>query len=123
MGEMKMLRKFYSIFRDIFYRKHFREIRFISGTITYRECLLIIYYLIFKRKNIVDGAHIKQYEHKFAKYLGVKHAFSFGAGRMAFYSLLKSFGVADGDEVILAGYTCVVVPSKIYGYPIRFLMI
>lgn len=110
---MEMLRKFYRIFRDIFYRKHFREIRFISGTITYRECLLILYYLIFKRNSIVDGAHIKQYEHKFAKYLGVKHAFSFGAGRMAFYSLLKSFGVADGDEVILPGYTCVVVPAAI----------
>ena len=113
MGEMKILRTFYRIFRDIFYRKHFREIRFISGTITYRECLLIVYYLIFKRKSILDGVHIKQYEDKFAKYLGVKHAFSFGAGRMAFYSILKSFGVADGDEVILPGYTCVVAPAAV----------
>lgn len=108
-----MLRKYYRMFRDIFYRKHLREIRFISGTITYRECLLLLYYLIFRRKSIVDGVHIKQYEHKFANYLGVKHAYSFGAGRMAFYSLLKSFGVADGDEVILPGYTCVVVPAAI----------
>lgn len=108
-----MFRKIYRIFRDIFYRKHFREIGFISGTMTYQECLLILYYLTLKRKSIVDGVYIKQYEQKFAKYLGMKHAFSFGAGRMAFYSLLRSLGIADGDEVILSGYTCVVVPAAI----------
>jgi perosamine synthetase len=110
---MKILRKFYKIIHEIFFKKHRREIRFISGTITYIECLLILYYLTFKRTSIVDGPHIRQYEKKFSEYIGVRHAFSFGAGRMAFYSLLKAFSVKNGDEIILPGYTCVVVPAAV----------
>ncbi|MDO8727138.1 MAG: aminotransferase class I/II-fold pyridoxal phosphate-dependent enzyme [Candidatus Methanoperedens sp.] len=69
--------------------------------------------MIFKRREIVNGRYIRKYEKKFAEYMGVKYAFSFGAGRMAFYSILKAIGIEDGDEVILPGYTCVVVPDAI----------
>lgn len=34
-------------------------------------------------------------------------------GRVALYLLLKSAGVGPGDEVVIPGYTCVVVPSAI----------
>lgn len=34
-------------------------------------------------------------------------------GRVAFYALLKAIGIGKGDEVILPGFTCVVVPNAI----------
>jgi perosamine synthetase len=34
-------------------------------------------------------------------------------GRVALYALLKAAGIAKGDEVILPGFTCVVVPNAV----------
>lgn len=39
--------------------------------------------------------------------------FFFGAGRMGLYTALKSIGIKEGDEVVVAGYTCVVVTNAI----------
>jgi hypothetical protein len=65
------------ILKDIFWRKHIREINFVPGSTTWRECLIILSSL-FTEKSIVDGKDIKKYEGEFSKYLGVKYAFSFG---------------------------------------------
>ena len=99
--------------KTLFIRKHLREISLTLGTITFREWIEILSFLLFKRKNIVDGKYIKQFEDEFAKYVGAKYAFSFGAGRMAFYAILKAMDIKEGDEVILPGYTCVVVPNAV----------
>jgi len=87
-------------------------VNFILGTIKLRDCLHILGRLL-RGKDIVDGAHIKEYETRFAQYTGTRYAFSFGAGRMAFYAILKAVGIKEGDEVILPGYTCVVVPDAV----------
>ncbi|NSW84039.1 MAG: DegT/DnrJ/EryC1/StrS family aminotransferase [Syntrophothermus sp.] len=39
--------------------------------------------------------------------------FFFWKGRVAIYVLLKAIGVGSGDEVILPGFTCVVVPNAV----------
>jgi len=39
--------------------------------------------------------------------------FFFWKGRVALYALLKAMGVSEGDEVVLQGYTCVVVANAI----------
>ena len=90
-----------------------RQINSNVGSITNKECLDILSQLSFKRKQIVNGKYIKEYEDQFAKYVGAKYAFSFGAGRMAFYAILKAMGIKEGDELLLPGYTCVVVPSAV----------
>jgi dTDP-4-amino-4,6-dideoxygalactose transaminase len=41
------------------------------------------------------------------------NSFLFFKGRVAFYCLLKAFGIGPGDRVLLPGYTCVVVPSAV----------
>ena len=99
--------------RALFIRRHLRDISFYPGTITFKEWLNIIYFLIFKANDMVYGEYIDKFESEFARYIGAKHAFSFGASRMAFYAILKAMGIKEGDEVILAGYTCVVVPNAI----------
>jgi dTDP-4-amino-4,6-dideoxygalactose transaminase len=54
------------------------------------------------------------YEELFAAKLGTgSEAFSFWKGRAGLYAILKAMGITGGDEVILPGYTCVVVPGAI----------
>ncbi len=43
----------------------------------------------------------------------VFEGFFFFRGRVALYAILKAMGVGPGDEVILPGFTCVVVPNAI----------
>lgn len=40
-------------------------------------------------------------------------SFYFWKGRVALYSILKAIGVGSGDEVVVPGYTCVVVPNAV----------
>lgn len=50
-----------------------------------------------------------------ADYLEVQNdqVFLFGSGRMGLYTILKTIDVEENDEVIVAGYTCVVVTNAI----------
>jgi len=65
------------------------------------------------KNNLIKGNEVKQFEEEFARFLGVKYAYSFGAGRMALYSILKAMHLKEGSEVIVTGYTCVVVPAAV----------
>lgn len=54
------------------------------------------------------------YEAQFAGLFpkGIK-AFGFWKGRVALHAILSSIGIGPGDEVIVPGFTCVVVPNAI----------
>ncbi len=45
--------------------------------------------------------------------LGNENIYFYWKGRIALYALLKAMKIEKGDEVILPGYTCVVVPNAI----------
>lgn len=113
VAKLSVRKRIFKEFKSLFIRKHLREISFILGTITFREWFEIFFFSLFKKKDIVDGKYIKQFENEFSKCVETKYAFSFGAGRMAFYAILKAIGIQEGDEVILPGYTCVVVPDAV----------
>jgi len=54
------------------------------------------------------------YEANFAAVFGEGYqAFSFWKARIALYAILKALDLKNGDEVILPGYTCVVVPNAV----------
>jgi len=62
-----------------------------------------------------SARHTQRCTQALSKYFGIEpeHVFLFGSARMGLYSLLVS-GEAEGkDEVIVAGYTCVVVTNAI----------
>ena len=40
-------------------------------------------------------------------------AFAFWKGRVALYAILESLGIGPGDDVIVPGFTCVVVPNAV----------
>lgn len=56
---------------------------------------------------------IQKYEDMFKKFLNVSHASSFWKGRVALYAILKALGIGEGDEVLVEGFTCVVVPNAV----------
>jgi len=43
------------------------------------------------------------------KSLQISNYFSFFKGRVALFAILKAVGIKQGDEVVLPGFTCVVV--------------
>jgi perosamine synthetase len=45
--------------------------------------------------------------------LDIQNYYLFFKGRVALYAILKAMGIKHGDEVILPGFTCVVVPNAI----------
>ncbi|MEX1192559.1 MAG: DegT/DnrJ/EryC1/StrS family aminotransferase [Brumimicrobium sp.] len=57
----------------------------------------------------------EKYKNSISDYLGVKsyQIDLYWKGRVALYALLKSFGIKDGDEIIIPAFTCVVVPNAI----------
>ncbi len=60
-----------------------------------------------------DENAVIQFESDFARYCGVPEAVSFKSGRVALSAVLDALGIGAGDEVIVPGYTCVVVPNAI----------
>lgn len=89
-----------------------RYTHFVGGTTTQKDLRLATHFLVDKRL-LIDGPEIAQFENGFADFLGVRHAVSFSVGRMALYAILKAWGVGLDSEVLLLGYTCLVVPSAI----------
>lgn len=56
---------------------------------------------------------IQKYEAMFKEYLNVSYASSFWKGRVALYGILKALGIGKGDEVLVEGFTCIVVPNAV----------
>ncbi len=57
---------------------------------------------------------VKEYEDAFADWNGSKYAFAFMGGRVALSACIYALDLKSGDEVILPGYTCVVVPNAFH---------
>ena len=53
------------------------------------------------------------YEKAVADFFGSGAAFAFWKGRVALYAILRGLGIGPGDEVIVPGYTCVMVPGPV----------
>ncbi|MFH0921322.1 MAG: DegT/DnrJ/EryC1/StrS family aminotransferase [Fibrobacterota bacterium] len=51
----------------------------------------------------------------FAEYLKspLENLFLFSKGRVALYALLKALDIGENDDVLMSGYTCVMVPSAV----------
>lgn len=56
------------------------------------------------------GEHILRFEQGFAEYIGVPYAVGVESARKGLYSILKSRGFDQGDEVILPDYTFQALP-------------
>ncbi|MDY6987196.1 MAG: aminotransferase class I/II-fold pyridoxal phosphate-dependent enzyme [Thermodesulfobacteriota bacterium] len=57
---------------------------------------------------------LKEYQETFAGWNGSKCAFAFMGGRVALSACIHALGLNPDDEVIVPGYTCVVVPNAFH---------
>lgn len=58
-----------------------------------------------------EPAEVDRFEMEFAAWNGSPAAFAFASGRESLSAIIHAMGLRPGDEVILPGYTCVVVPN------------
>jgi len=59
------------------------------------------------------GRVIEDLEKKFAKKIGIKHAYSFNSGRSSFMAILEAFNFEKGSEILLQAFTCNAVPNPV----------
>ena len=60
-----------------------------------------------------DLSVVARYEEAFARWNGSGHAFAFLSGRAALSACLHALDLRAGDEVVLPGFTCVVVANAV----------
>lgn len=64
------------------------------------------------RARWAEPAVTAQFAAEFARWNGSRRAYAFLGGRVALSACIFALDLAPGDEVILPGYTCVVVPNS-----------
>ncbi len=84
------------------------------GTNTSKEIWIILKSIIkiifFNKKT---NKLTKKFEKKFSQITKQKYCLSYGSGRMALYSILKSMNIKKNDQIIVPAFTCTVVPNAI----------
>ena len=89
-----------------------RRLATLGGTTTLADCLLALRYLADPRE-LIKGTAIASYEEAFAKRVGVRYAYSFSAGRVGLYGLLRALRIGAGDEVLVPVPTHMVVANAV----------
>lgn len=81
----------------------------------WKQQLLAASYLFLPWKwgRLRSGSDIHELEKQLADMHGGGEAITFSTGRECLFTCLKALGITPGDEVILQGYTCIVVPNAI----------
>jgi dTDP-4-amino-4,6-dideoxygalactose transaminase len=89
-----------------------RHIAQLGGSTTLGDCAAALGQIAHPR-NLVRGDAIAEYEQAFARTIGVRYAYSFSAGRVGLYGILRALGVRADDEVLLQVPTHVVVANAV----------
>ncbi len=87
-----------------------------AGTNRWGEWLAALPGLV--RPSHAEGA-VRAFEAEAARHCGSRHAFAFGAGRMALHAILEAMELGPGDEIVVPGFTCTVVPNAMIYRGIR----
>jgi dTDP-4-amino-4,6-dideoxygalactose transaminase len=66
-----------------------------------------------KSGSIAQGPKVREFEQKFASYLGVKHAVAVNSGTTALHVALLACGIAPGDEVIVPSFTFIATANAV----------
>ncbi len=61
----------------------------------------------------IDGSKADEFEHKFADFVGSKHAIAVNTGTAALHIALAAAGVGPGDEVIVPAYTFIASATSV----------
>ncbi|MBM3308861.1 MAG: DegT/DnrJ/EryC1/StrS family aminotransferase [Candidatus Altiarchaeales archaeon] len=66
-----------------------------------------------KSRSIAQGPKVKEFEGKFAEYIGVKRAVAVNSGTAALHVALLAHGVKPGDEVIVPSFTFIATANSV----------
>lgn len=70
-----------------------------------------------------DHEIVARYEREFAVWNGSRYAFAFMSGRVALSACIYALGLRPGDEVIVPGYTCVVVSNAFHYVGVKIVYV
>jgi dTDP-4-amino-4,6-dideoxygalactose transaminase len=84
----------------------FKPISISLSPNTEKDDVFLAWKLLFEPERWVNGRATKELEEKFAKDLGVKHAYSFNSGRSSLMAVLNALELENGSEVLLQAFTC-----------------
>lgn len=101
--------------RSLTLRHHWREIHTRDSCIYGNSLRPFLFDLLWRLVGArpCDGHTLEHCESTLASLLGVTHLATFRSGRNSLRAILMAMGIGDGDEVILPGFTCAVVPYTI----------
>ena len=68
---------------------------------------------VLNNTSFIGGEKVKEFEAKFAEYIGVNHAIGCANGTDAIEIALEALGVGPGDEVLIPAYTWVSTASAV----------
>jgi dTDP-4-amino-4,6-dideoxygalactose transaminase len=91
------------IFTNLAPNTSFRDLRILSS----------FFLLPTKWKQWQEGEAKHRVQYWLQEYLGTDHIYLVDSGRSALYIGLQALGIGKGDEVIVPGYTCIVVTNAI----------
>ncbi len=106
------------ILRSIFVYRNPKTITIAGGTVILTD-VMTAFDILLNGADWQDGPNIQRLEEMFKNYLDAKYAVSFNGARVALRAILEAMDIGEGDEVILPGYTCVVVPNALLYRGIR----
>jgi dTDP-4-amino-4,6-dideoxygalactose transaminase len=67
-----------------------------------------------KKENWLHTKEAIEFNLQFAQWNGSKYAFSFMGVRVALSAIIHALDLKPGDQVIIPGYTCIVVPNAFH---------
>lgn len=90
------------------------SLSFLSSQTLDEDDVEVAQYWLQNRDAWYSHTPVLEYEKKFAEWNGSSYAFSFMGGRVALSAIIHALALKPGDEVIIPGYTCVVVPNAFH---------
>ncbi|MDD3896681.1 MAG: DegT/DnrJ/EryC1/StrS family aminotransferase [Candidatus Peribacteraceae bacterium] len=97
----------------ILFHPSIRPIHHTFGPLATRAQLLQAFLLQFQPWKWHDGKELQELKEELARLFPAGQVSLFDTGRGALLALLRALELAEGDEVILQGFTCAVVPNAI----------
>ncbi len=78
---------------------------------------------VLSRGAVLQGPQVDEFEDRFARFIGVRHAVGTSSGRAATYLALRSLGLNEGDEIIMPAYTFHIVPLVVHACGLKPIFI
>jgi dTDP-4-amino-4,6-dideoxygalactose transaminase len=87
----------------------------LSPNLLFKDALIALSYLVLPWKwfSWQEGKFVFQTEKKLSQILKIPDIYTFDSGRSALYAVLRCLNLEPGAEVLLQGYTCIVVSNSV----------